>query len=128
MQRILLVAGLAIVLTGCATVRFKPYTLERYKRTSEVQVYRNAIPDREYTEIGELSIYEDNDDTVLRIIERAKQVGANAIIVKPVTEEGGMFMYGVWVPFKKSSVVAIRYTDGATPRHQRQAGLSENPE
>lgn len=83
------------LLMGCAAPRDVLYDATKRAPTQTVDVFRDgAKPEKPVNEIGELA-YEDfggEEPRVMRkMIDRAKRLGANAIIVKPRTDTGYSF-------------------------------------
>jgi hypothetical protein len=109
---IVMLAGLA---AGCGygvgTAMFRP----PYPPTETVDVYRATLPDRPYAEIAQLRTV-DRGNALARLVEQAKAVGADGIIILGRRYRGTdamAFATGFDVrPFYEIEVVAIRYLDG----------------
>lgn len=107
--------------TGCAPthrVSYSPYTDQTFAPTAQVDVFRTKVPDRRYTELGELCIRvgrSTQESSVLHLTEKAKEIGANAIILIGERSRGavgapvGQMM--VAVPLRDTCAVAIRYAE-----------------
>jgi len=86
---------LAMILFGCAAPREVLYDQSKRQPTTSVEVFRDGNkPSRQFKELGELA-YEDfggEEPKVMRqMLERAKQLGADAIILQPRTDTGYHF-------------------------------------
>ncbi len=94
--------------TGISAAMFRP----AYPPTTHVDVYRNGPPDRPYEEIAQLET-SDQWNALGRLVEKAKSVGADGIIVLPPKYRGTDVTYmdaDQWVtPLYDLVVVAIRY-------------------
>ncbi|MCL5966532.1 MAG: hypothetical protein M1550_04875 [Deltaproteobacteria bacterium] len=107
-----LIVLLAVPFAGCGTgiqaAMFRP----GYPPTTRVDVYRNGPPDRPYVEIAQLEAY-DRWNALGRLVERAKSIGADGIIILRSRYEGtdvSTADSGEWVtPLYDLVVVAIRY-------------------
>ncbi len=100
-----LVASLA---AGCAysiqTAMFRP----AYPPTSAVDVYRDKPPERPYVEIAQLGTF-DGSNALGRLVERAKGLGADAIIILPRVYSGTTYSYEWVTPYYEIAVIAIKY-------------------
>jgi hypothetical protein len=88
-------------LVGCSTPQGVTFDETKRQSTDSVEVFREGNkPTQGYKEIGEVT-YNDYDGEDARatkhLIDRAKQMGANAIIMLPTQETGYVF-----VPFGRS--------------------------
>ncbi len=112
MRRLIRNAGLLVLAAslaaGCAygvsVAMFRP----AYPPTTAVDVYRDKAPDRPYVEIAQLRTY-DEGDGLGRLVERAKTLGADAIIVLPQRYMGTSYYSGWVTPYYVLEVVAIKY-------------------
>jgi len=91
------VLGIIIVIacqSGCTPrVSVQPYTVECYSPTANVEVLRTNPPNHSYIEIAELSIpikKRTRDTAVMRLIEEAKSIGADAIILLGENQTGAV--------------------------------------
>ena len=115
MKKILLLTLLLIV--GCALpIRVTPYTTIQYEATQNVEVMRTKPPDREYIEIAELRtrVGAANRHLALpNMVEKAKQIGADAIILLGEQEQGKALIGGTTAPVAASLMdmigIAIKY-------------------
>jgi hypothetical protein len=105
---------LVLCLIACVpTVRVVRYTNEVYSPTTNVEVLRIKPPDRQYIELGELEIKSTRDDAVQYLVQRAKEIGADAIILMPEKSIGavaapiGQMIYAA--PIRRRWAVAIKY-------------------
>ncbi len=102
---VLVVASLA---AGCAygvqTAMFRP----PYPPTTSVDVYRDKPPDRQYVEIAQLGTYKGGN-ALGRLVEKAKEVGADAIIIFPPRYVGTDYYDGWVTPYYEIEVAAIKY-------------------
>lgn len=108
------------LLIGCAgpDVKVMLYTGDSYPPTTDVQVFRTAPVDRKYSEIGELSlrVKKSNRETaVFQLRERAKAIGADAIILMGERSAGAIAMPmgqgAVAVPLREIYAIAIKYME-----------------
>lgn len=87
--KLTILISLVLLLTGCfPKVNFMKYVESSYDKTTKVEVFRNKTIEKDYIEIGELSIkilkgvfYNNENDVVIRLKEKAKEIGADAIII-----------------------------------------------
>jgi hypothetical protein len=91
----------AAFLVGCATPQAVQFDDTKRQPTSSVEVFREGNkPTKTYKEIGEVS-HEDyggeDANAMKHLINKAKQIGANAIILLPRQDTGYAF-----VPFGRS--------------------------
>ena len=82
-----------IILFICAcspSVKFMKYSENIYTPTDSIEVLRNKPIEKNYIELGELSIKVKSGDenSVLRLVDKAKEIGANAIIILGESSEG----------------------------------------
>ncbi len=102
---VLLVASLA---AGCAygiqTAVFRP----PYPPTTAVDVYRDKPPDRPYVEIAQLTT-DDGGNALGRLVEKAKEVGADAVIILPRVYAGTNYAFDWVSAYYEVEVVAIKY-------------------
>jgi len=108
--------GLALVVAslvaGCSygieTAMFRA----PYPPTASLDVYRDKPPDRPYVEIAQLGTF-DQGNALGRLVERAKELGADAIILLPRRYTGTDYTYfdtTQWAtPYYEIEVIAIKY-------------------
>lgn len=90
----------AILFLGCSpSVNFMRYVDESYPQTQSVEVLRNKPVEKEFIELGELSIqikkgilFGNEEDAVLDLIGKAKEIGADAIIIIGEGSEGNVIV------------------------------------
>lgn len=100
-RKVLAISILAcLVVAGCASSpKEVMYDAGKRPATTSIEVFRDGTkPGKTYKEIGELSCedFGGEDAKVLKmLIENAKKVGANAIIMQPRQDTGYFFnMFG----------------------------------
>ncbi|MCP5061026.1 MAG: YbjQ family protein [Ignavibacteriae bacterium] len=77
----------SMLFSGCYSVDFIRYDNKIYPASTSVEVFRSKTVNKEYVEIGELSldakgyIFSRREDVVLRLKEEAAKIGADAIIL-----------------------------------------------
>ena len=114
MKSILLLLISFTFFISCSSVDFLRYTEQTFEPTQEFQVFQTNPPDKDYTELGLLST-ETGKKAIINLKKKAKEIGANAIIIIGEKNEGtvampmGNMAYGI--PIKKLEAVAIRYKD-----------------
>lgn len=116
MIRVLVLVIAAFTLAACTSPRFTRYTEVTYPPTSEVDVLRTKPADRLYVELGEirLRLNKTNEDNAIIILkEKAKELGANAIVILGEQSRGAAFVpagnMAIAVPLRDLVAVAIRY-------------------
>lgn len=105
--------------SGCAArVTYSPYSSQTFTPTASVDVLRTRVAERRYVELGELCIRVNRstaETAVIRLTEKAKEIGADALILigdrsaGPVAVPIGQM--AVAVPLRDACAVAIRYTE-----------------
>jgi hypothetical protein len=117
----LVIAVASLLLQGCAStpaVRVTRYTAETFPPSTDVKVLRMPPPDRDYVELGEVSIRLrklTEETAVSMLCTKAAELGADAIILLGERHKGSVLapvgdMY-VAVPIRELSAVAIRYKE-----------------
>lgn len=90
-----------VILTiyGCSpSVNFMRYNDSNYSPTNSVEVIRQKPIDKEFIELGELSIrvkkgiFSNQEDVILKLKEKAKEIGADAIIILGENSEGSVIV------------------------------------
>lgn len=117
MGRLIVFVITAVLLTGCAQpIKFARYTETTYPPTTEVEVLRTKPADRAYVELGEIRLRlkrSNEEDAILLIKQKAREVGANAIVILGEESRGAMLMpagnMAMAVPIRVLVAVAIRY-------------------
>ncbi len=108
----LLVLALAALAGGCAYTVNTAMFRAPYPPTASLDVYRDKPPDRPYVEIAQIGTY-DQGNALGRLVEKAKELGADAIIVLPRRYAGTDYSYldaSQWVtPYYAIEVIAIKY-------------------
>lgn len=82
-----LMAALIMLVAGCTSIAYKPAKDARYERTQQVDVLYDA-PSRPFEVTGRLEWHGIADkvaDVLVEMIESAKSVGADALIVRETT-------------------------------------------
>jgi hypothetical protein len=110
----LLIALGMTALAGCfPSVAVRPFTSSTFLPTTHVEVFSTKTPNREYVEVAELSVKATDDEAIRALADKAKELGADAIILtgertrsSAAVPVGGML---VAVPQKKLFAVAIKY-------------------
>jgi hypothetical protein len=88
-----------IFIFGCSpSVNFMKYSEDNYPPTNSIEVLRNKPVEKEFLEIGELSlqinkgIFSNQEEAVLKLKEKAKEIGADAIIILGEESEGSVIV------------------------------------
>ncbi|MCW9705803.1 hypothetical protein [Fodinibius salsisoli] len=103
---------LLTIFISCSNVDFLRYTDQTFEPTKEVKVFQTNPPEKDYMELGLLSA-EAGNDAIVDLKNKAKEIGANAIIILGERNKGTVAMpvgdmaYGV--PINELEAVAIRY-------------------
>jgi hypothetical protein len=109
--------GLAVpavlVLAACTTANFKPYTEMTFPPTTEVEVLLEE-PSEPYEVLGELWVDSEDTEGVLKMRQKAMEIGADAIIMVGEVNVGAVAIPiegvgAVAVPLNRTYSVAIRY-------------------
>lgn len=117
MIRLIVLAATLVILVACApATRFARYTEAKYPPTTEVEVLRTKPADRAYVELGEIRLRLKNsneDDAILILKEKAREVGADAIVILGEQSRGAAIVpvgnMAMAVPLRDLVAVAIRY-------------------
>lgn len=117
MKIITYIIVLLIFLIGCSTpVKVMRYTTEIFPPTQKVEVLRTKSIERDYIEIGEVSIRlkkSTESNAVALLAEKAKELGADAIILMGERSRGAVAMpvgsMIAAVPLRELYGIAIRY-------------------
>jgi hypothetical protein len=101
------------LLAACAhSAKVRRYIPAQYSPTTSVEVFATKGPSRDYIELAELSVKAD-DESVHYLTEKAKELGADAIILTGEQSRGSVMMPAgnMWVavPVRKLAAVAIKY-------------------
>lgn len=88
-----------LFISGCSpSVNFMKYNEDNYPPTNSVEVLRNKPVEKEFVELGELSIQVkkgilgNQEEVVLKLKEKAKEIGADAIIILGEESEGSVIV------------------------------------
>jgi len=102
---------LLVTVAGCATVNFTPHRDLTFEPTTEVEVLQEE-PTEEYVVLGEMWVPSDDTDGVLKMRQKAMEVGAHAIILLGERNAGAVALpvggMMVAAPVNRSYAVAIR--------------------
>ncbi len=119
MVRSLLLIGIILGLAACApssSVRFARYTEASYSPTADVEVLRTKPADRPYVELGELRLRvkkSNEDDAILSLKQKAREIGADAIVILGEQTRGAVMVpvgtIAVAAPIRILIAVAIHY-------------------
>ena len=110
------VVGISVAggVIGCAasSTRFAPYTETAYEPSDAVVVLHGMPTDRTYVALGEVSVpvrASNRETHVIELRNRARQVGADAIVLLGHRYTGAVVSRGTTVPQREAVAVAIRY-------------------
>lgn len=95
-QKFILIIFMLVLVAGCArTVKYMKYTTDKYSPTTSIEVLRVKPITKNFIELGELKlrISKRNEETaVLSLKEKAKSIGADAIIILGENSGGAVAM------------------------------------
>lgn len=105
---------MSVILSGCTTpVKVTRYTTAVFPPTHHVEVLHTKAPNRDYVELGELSVKANDEEAIKHLTEKAKELGADAILLLGERQQGSIAMPvgQMWmaIPAKRLTAVAIRY-------------------
>lgn len=105
---------IALIFSGCTTpVKVKKYVTAAYPPTQHVEVLHTKAPNRDYVELGELTVKANDEEAIGHLTEKAKELGADAILLIGERQQGTIAMpvgqAWVAIPAKRLTAVAIRY-------------------
>ncbi len=83
----LLVALFALTACGLPSVKETRYTMDAFEPTANVEFLQTWPRDRKYIEIAELEVGA-GDQANKALLDKAKEIGADAIVVGPVHRHG----------------------------------------
>jgi|SRR3990170_6994755 len=90
---------IALFISACSpSVNFMKYSDDNYPPTNSIEVLRNKPVEKEFVELGELSlqvkkgIFSNQEEAVLNLKEKAKEIGADAIIILGEESEGSVII------------------------------------
>jgi hypothetical protein len=119
MRRLIVLAailGLSAACVSTPTAKFARYTDTTYPPTTEVEVLRTKPVDRPFVELGEIRLQlkkSNENDAILILRDKAREIGANAIVIlgeqsrgTAIVPAGNILMA---VPLRELVAVAIRY-------------------
>ena len=117
MKQFAIIASLFLSLTACAPqIRFMRYTSSDYLPTTNVEVLQIKPPNRLFKELGVFSVRlnkRTEENAVLYLVERAREIGADAIVILGEVSAGAVAMpagsLAVTVPLRDLQALAIRY-------------------
>ena len=117
MKQFPIIAALFLQLTACAPqTRFMRYTSSDYPPTTNVEVLKIKPPNKHFKELGLLSVRLDKrteENAVLYLVERAREIGADAIVILGEVSAGAVAMpvgtLAIAVPLRDLQALAIRY-------------------
>ncbi len=96
MKIINIILLLSLLLCGCGTTaKVMRYSTETYTPTQNVEVLRTKPVNREYVELGEVSVRlkkSTEENAVALLVEKAKEMGADAIIIIGERSRGAVAM------------------------------------
>lgn len=116
-MKYLIIFFIALLFYSCSpSVNFMRYSEKTYPPTNSVDVLRNKPVEKEYFELGELSLKikkSNQDEAVIQLKEKAKEIGADAIIILGEESEGSVIvpignLYAS-VDRKSIKAIAIKY-------------------
>ncbi|MBK6912533.1 MAG: hypothetical protein IPJ03_19395 [Ignavibacteriales bacterium] len=88
-----------IFLSACSpSVNFMKYSEDTFPPSNSVEVLRNKLVEKDFVELGELSlqvkkgIFSNQEEAVLKLKEKAKEIGADAIIILGEESEGSVIV------------------------------------
>lgn len=113
----ILILAIGLFLIGCATkVEVMRYTMETFPPSHHVEVLRSKAINKDYIEIGEVSVRlkkSTKENAVALLAEKAKELGADAIIIIGERSRGAVAMpvgtMAVAVPLRELYAIAIKY-------------------
>ncbi len=107
-QKACLAVAAAALLGGCSYGINAAMFRAPFAPTGAVDVYRDKPPDRPYVEIAQLATY-DQGNALGRLVERAKELGADGVVLLPRRYAGTTYTYDWVTPYYEVEVVAIKY-------------------
>jgi len=116
-MKYLIIFFIALSYYGCSpSVNFMRYSDDAYPPTNSIEVLRNKPAEKEYVELGELSLRikkSNQEEAVIQLKEKAKEIGADAIIILGEESEGSVIvpignLYAS-VDRKSIKAIAIKY-------------------
>ena len=92
----ILILFVLIFISGCSpSVNFMKYSEDTYLPTNSIEVLRNKPVEKKFVELGELSLKinkSNQEEAVLLLKEKAKEIGADAIIILGEESEGSVIV------------------------------------
>ena len=119
MRKKIIIFFLLIIFYSCSpSVNFMRYNEDIYPPTNSVEVLRSKPVSRDYIELGELSLKikkSNQNEAVLKLKEKAKEIGADAIILLGENSEGSVLvpvgnLYAS-VDMRYIKAIAIKYKE-----------------
>jgi hypothetical protein len=116
-QRAIIGIALIMAAAACSSISYQPFTAVKFQRTERVELFTTKMPERDYVEIGRITVEEDafkgEAGMIPDAIQKAKEIGADGLIWQ---KEGSSGLYAVpigktWVvgDSKTITFIAIRY-------------------
>ena len=118
-KKLLVIVICGLLIYGCSpSVNFMRYNEDIYPPTNSVEVLRSKPVSRDYIELGELSLKikkSNQNEAVLKLKEKAKEIGADAIILLGENSEGSVLvpvgnLYAS-VDMRYIKAIAIKYKE-----------------
>ena len=118
-KNIIITVSMIMLMSGCApSTKFMRYTDETFTPTANVDVLRAKPIQRNYIELGEVSVRlkkSTEEDAVLYLKKKAMSVGADAIVILGEVSNGSVAvpvgnMYAI-VDKKYLKALAIKYKE-----------------
>ncbi len=116
---VLILISILFLFCCSPSVNFMKYTEDSYQPTTSVEVLRNKPVEKEFVELGELSLrikkglFSNQEEAVLQLKEKAKEIGADAIIILGEESEGSVIVPigDLYTSFDKRylKAIAIKY-------------------
>jgi len=118
MKKKFVLFNMLLLLSGCATTRptVMKYTSEVFQPTKHIEVLHTKPAARDYIEIGEVAIRlkkSTQENAVLLLSEKAKELGADALVIIGERSKGTVTMpvgsLFVAVPHRELYGIVIKY-------------------
>lgn len=117
MKRRAILGAIVLTAAACSTVSFQPFTATKFQPTARVDLFTTKMPERDYVEIGRITVEEDafkgEAGMIPDAIQKAKEIGADGLIWQ---KEGSSGLVAIpigktWVvgDSKTITFIAIRY-------------------
>ena len=117
MKNLITIIFVTLLFLSCSpSVNFMKYIEDNYPPTNSVEVLRKKPVEKEFVELGELSLRikkSNQEEAVLFLKEKAKEIGADAIILLGEDSEGSVIVpignLYISVDRKSINAIAIKY-------------------